>query len=125
MDKVSLRKILKHKQYKSIFNEIYKRYLKKNKSDQIYKISLDVCNFLQLLKKQKDILVEDEILVTELEQNKFDVNIYLKESDEIILMQEYNMESIMSCKVCFASYLSELEACSIIIWELFNNAGEQ
>jgi len=124
MDKVSLRKILKHKQYKSIFNEIYKRYLKKNKSDQIYKISLDIYNLLQLLKKQKDILVEDEILVTELEQNKFDVNIYLKESDEIVLIQEYDMESIMSCKVCFPIYLSELEACSIIMWELFNNAGK-
>jgi len=124
MDKVSLRKILKHKQYKSIFNEIYKRYLKKNNSDQIYKISLDIYNLLQLLKKQKDILVEDEILVTELEKNKFDVNIYLKESDQIILIQEYDMESIMSCKVCFPSYLSELEACSIIMWELFNNAGK-
>lgn len=116
----TFRDLLKGKSYKTIFNQIYKTYLKKEKDHKVIEISLDIHNLIKQIRqsKQKNNITKSFIL-TELEDCKYDANFIEEKSDEILSLENLKVEDIIDLEVLAPPKLNEIEILAHIIWHYY------
>ena len=116
----TFRDLLKGKSYKTIFNQIYKTYLKKEKDHKVIEISLDIHNLIKQIRqsKQKNNITKSFIL-TELEDGKYDANFIEGKSDEILSLENLKVEDIICLEVLAPPKLNEIEILAHIIWHYY------
>ena len=80
------RDLLKGKSYKTIFNEIYKTYLKKEKDYKVIELSLDIHNLIKKIRQSQEKSNSPRaVIITELEDNIYDVNFLEKKAIQCYL----------------------------------------
>jgi hypothetical protein len=116
----TFRDLLKGKSYKTIFNQIYKTYLKKEKDHKIIEISLDIHNLIKQIRqsKQKNNITKLFIL-TELEDGEYDANFIEEKSDEILSLENLKVEDIIDLEVSAPPKVNEIEILGHIIWHYY------
>ena len=111
------RDLLKGKSYKTIFNEIYRLYLKNKSEDEITELSIDIHNLIQKIRQSKEKNnIARAVIVTELEDDQYDVNFLEKESDSMLSLESLKLEHIIDLEVLAPPKLKELEILGHIIW---------
>ena len=114
------RDLLKGKSYKTIFNQIYKTYLKKEKDYKVIEFSLDIHNLIKKIRQsQEKKYIAKSLILTELEDNKYDVNFIEEESDEILSLENLEAKDIMDLEVLAPQKLNEIEILAHIIWHYY------
>ena len=114
------RDLLKGKSYKTIFNEIYRTYLKNKPKDKITELSIDIHNLINKIRQSKEKNnVARAVIVTELEDDKYDVNFLEKESDSMLSLENLKTEHIIDLEVLSPPKLKELEILGHIIWHYY------
>lgn len=114
------RDLLKGKSYKTIFNQIYKTYLKKEKDYKVIEFSLDIHNLIKKIRQsQEKKYIAKSLILTELEDNKYDVNFIEEESDEILSLENLQAKDIMDLEVLAPQKLNEIEILAHIIWHYY------
>lgn len=117
---LTLRETLKGKSYKSIFNYIYKTYLKDRSQDKVINISIEIHNLIKKLRSQpKSNNDAESLIITELEDEKYDVNILQKENDDILSLENLKVEGIIDLEVLAPQKLNEIEILGHIIWHYY------
>lgn len=114
------RDLLKGKSYKTIFNEIYKTYLKKEKDYKVIELSLDIHNLIKKIRQsQQKSNSPRAVIITELEDNIYDVNFLEKESDSMLSLENLRVEHIIDLEVLAPPKLNEIEILAHIIWHYY------
>jgi hypothetical protein len=114
------RDLLKRKSYKTIFNEIYRLYLKNKTDDQIINLSIDIHNLINKIRQSKEKNnIAKAVIITELEDDKYDVNFLEKESDSMLSLESLKLEHIIDLEVLAPPKLKELEILGHIIWHYY------
>jgi hypothetical protein len=114
------RDLLKGKSYKTIFNEIYRTYLKNKSEDEIIELSIDIHNLINKIRQSKEINnVNKVFIITELEDDKYDVNFLEKESDSMLSLENLKTEHIIDSEILSPPKLKELEILGHIIWHYY------
>lgn len=122
---LTLREILKGKSYKTIFNYIYKTYLKDHSQDKIINISIEIHNLIKKLRSQpKSNNDTESLIITELEDDKYDVNILQKENDEILSLDNLKANDIIDLEVLSPIKLNDIQILGNIIWHYYER-GEK
>lgn len=122
---LTLREILKGKSYKTIFNYIYKTYLKDHSQDKVINISIEIHNLIKKLRSQTKSNNDTEcLIITELEDDKYDVNILQKENDEILSLDNLKANDIIDLEVLSPIKLNDIQILGNIIWHYYER-GEQ
>jgi hypothetical protein len=122
---LTLREILKGKSYKTIFNYIYKTYLKDHSQDKVINISIEIHNLIKKLRSQpKSNNDTESLIITELEDDKYDVNILQKENDEILSLDNLKANDIIDLEVLSPIKLNDIQILGNIIWHYYER-GEQ
>ena len=117
---LTLREILKGKSYKTIFNYIYKTYLKDHSQDKVINISIEIHNLIKKLRSQpKSNNDTESLIITELEDDKYDVNFLEKESDSMLSLENLKIEHIIDLEILAPPKLKELEILGHIIWHYY------
>ena len=110
----TFRDLLKGKSYKTIFNQIYKTYLKKEKDHKVIELSLDIHNLIKKIRQsQEKNNIAKSFILTELEDGEYDANFIEEESDEILSLENLKVEDIINLEVLAPPKLNEIE----IDWE--------
>jgi len=114
------RDLLKGKSYKTIFNQIYRLYLKNKSEDEIIELSIDIHSLINKIRQSKEINnVARAVIITELEDDKYDVNFLEKESDSMLSLENLKTEHIIDLEVLAPPKLKELEILGHIIWHYY------
>ena len=122
---LTLREILKGKSYKTIFNYIYKTYLKDHSQDKVINISIEIHNLIKKLRQQpKSNNDTESLIITELEDDKYDVNILQKENDEILSLDNLKANDIIDLEVLSPIKLNDIQILGNIIWHYYER-GEK
>jgi len=122
---LTLREILKGKSYKTIFNYIYKTYLKDHSQDKVINISIEIHNLIKKLRSQpKSNNDTESLIITELEDDKYDVNILQKENDEILSLDNLKANDIIDLEVLSPIKLNDIQILGNIIWHYYER-GEK
>ena len=122
---LTLREILKGKSYKTIFNYIYKTYLKDLSQDKVINISIEIHNLIKKLRSQpKSNNDTESLIITELEDDKYDVNILQKENDEILSLDNLKANDIIDLEVLSPIKLNDTQILGNIIWHYYER-GEK
>jgi len=122
---LTLREILKGKSYKTIFNYIYKTYLKDHSQDKVINISIEIHNLIKKLRSQSKSNNDTEsLIITELEDDKYDVNILQKENDEILSLDNLKANDIIDLEVLSPIKLNDIQILGNIIWHYYER-GEK
>lgn len=122
---LTLREILKGKSYKTIFNCIYKTYLKDHSQDKVINISIEIHNLIKKLRSQpKSNNDTESLIITELEDDKYDVNILQKENDEILSLDNLKANDIIDLEVLSPIKLNDIQILGNIIWHYYER-GEK
>lgn len=122
---LTLREILKGKSYKTIFNYIYKTYLKDHSQDKVINISIEIHNLIKKLRSQpKSNNDTESLIITELEDDKYDVNILQKENDEILSLDNLKANDIIDLEVLSPIKLNDTQILGNIIWHYYER-GEK
>lgn len=122
---LTLREILKGKSYKTIFNHIYKTYLKDHSQDKVINISIEIHNLIKKLRSQpKSNNDTESLIITELEDDKYDVNILQKENDEILSLDNLKANDIIDLEVLSPIKLNDIQILGNIIWHYYER-GEK
>lgn len=117
---LTLREILKGKSYKTIFNYIYKTYLKDHSQDKVINISIEIHNLIKKLRSQpKSNNDTESLIITELEDDKYDVNILQKENDEILSLDNLKANDIIDLEVLSPIKLNDIQILGNIIWHYY------
>ena len=122
---LTLRETLKGKSYKTIFNYIYKTYLKDRSQDKVINISIEIHNLIKKLRSQpKSNNDTESLIITELEDEKYDVNILQKENDEILSLDNLKANDIIDLEVLSPIKLNDIQILGNIIWHYYER-GEK
>ena len=122
---LTLREILKGKSYKTIFNYVYKTYLKDHSQDKVINISIEIHNLIKKLRSQpKSNNDTESLIITELEDDKYDVNILQKENDEILSLDNLKANDIIDLEVLSPIKLNDIQILGNIIWHYYER-GEK
>lgn len=122
---LTLREILKGKSYKTIFNYIYKTYLKDHSQDKVINISIEIHNLIKKLRSQpKSNNDTESLIITELEDKQYDVNILQKENDEILSLDNLKANDIIDLEVLSPIKLNDIQILGNIIWHYYER-GEK
>ena len=122
---LTLRETLKGKSYKTIFNYIYKTYLKDHSQDKVINISIEIHNLIKKLRSQpKSNNDTESLIITELEDDKYDVNILQKENDEILSLDNLKANDIIDLEVLSPIKLNDTQILGNIIWHYYER-GEK
>lgn len=114
------RDLLKGKSYKTIFNQIYRTYLKNKSKDKITELSIDIHNLINKIRQSKEKTnVARAVIITELEDDKYDVNFLEKESDSMLSLENLKTEHIIDLEILSPPKLKELEILGHIIWHYY------
>lgn len=117
---LTLREILKGKSYKTIFNYVYKTYLKDHSQDKVINISIEIHNLIKKLRSQpKSNNDTESLIITELEDDKYDVNILQKENDEILSLDNLKANDIIDLEVLSPIKLNDIQILGNIIWHYY------
>ena len=117
---LTLREILKGKSYKTIFNYTYKTYLKDHSQDKVINISIEIHNLIKKLRSQpKSNNDTESLIITELEDDKYDVNILQKENDEILSLDNLKANDIIDLEVLSPIKLNDIQILGNIIWHYY------
>lgn len=117
---LTLREILKGKSYKTIFNYLYKTYLKDHSQDKVINISIEIHNLIKKLRSQpKSNNDTESLIITELEDDKYDVNILQKENDEILSLDNLKANDIIDLEVLSPIKLNDIQILGNIIWHYY------
>tara|TARA_Y100000114_G_scaffold25670_1_gene21338 strand:+ start:3627 stop:4013 length:387 start_codon:yes stop_codon:yes gene_type:complete len=112
--------LLKGKSHKTIFNEIYRFYLKNNTNDEIINLSIEIHNFIKKIREQTSRKLQNKsLIITELEDNKYDVNIICKENDSIFSLETLKLENLIDLEILAPPKLNEAELLGHIIWNYY------
>lgn len=112
--------LLKGKSYKTIFNQIYKTYLKKEKDHKVIELSLDIHNLIKKIRQsQEKNNIAKSFILTELEDGEYDANFIEEESDEILSLENLKVEDIINLEVLAPPKLNEIEILGHIIWHYY------
>ena len=114
------RDLIKGVSYKSIFNEIYKCYLKNKNDDKVINLSIGVHNLIKKIRQsqQKNNLGRS-VIITELEDDKYDVNFLEKESDSMLSLETLKIEHIIDLEILAPPKLKPIEVLAHIIWHYY------
>lgn len=116
----TFRDLLKGKSYKTIFNQIYKTYLKKEKDHKVIELSLDIHSLIkQIRQSQEKNSITKSFILTELEDGKYDANFIEEKSDEILSLENLKVEDIICLEVLAPQKLNEIEILAHIIWHYY------
>ena len=122
---LTLRETLKGKSYKTIFNYIYKTYLKHYSQDEVINISIEIHNLIKKLRSQpKSNNDTESLIITELEDEKYDVNILQKENDEILSLDNLKANDIIDLEILSPIKLNDIQILGNIIWHYYER-GEK
>jgi hypothetical protein len=114
------RDLLKGKSYKTIFNQIYRLYLKNKSKDEITELSIDIHNLINKIRQSKEKNnIAKAVIVTELEDDHYDVNFLEKESDSMLSLENLKVEHIIDLEILAPPKLKELEILGHIIWHYY------
>lgn len=114
------RDLLKGKSYKTIFNQIYRTYLKNKSKDKITELSIDIHNLINKIRQSKEKNnIARAVIITELEDDKYDVNFLEKESDSMLSLENLKTEHIIDLEILSPPKLKELEILGHIIWHYY------
>ena len=114
------RDLLKRKSYKTIFNQIYRTYLKNKSKDKITELSIDIHNLINKIRQSKEKNnIARAVIITELEDDKYDVNFLEKESDSMLSLENLKTEHIIDLEILSPPKLKELEILGHIIWHYY------
>ena len=109
--------------YNSIFNSIYKNFLKHDfKSSSISNISVFFLEKYEVIKSSKinNTDPEDHLLVFRDDGGIFQIGVFNSESKEIC-RNDINIEYLASLNIINRHKLSEKNLISFVFWELFKN----
>jgi hypothetical protein len=116
----TFRDLLKGKSYKTIFNQIYRLYLKNKSEDEITELSIDIHNLINKIRQSKEKNnIAKAVIITELEDNHYDVNFLEKESDSMLSLESLKLKHIIDLEVLAPPKLKELEILGHIIWHYY------
>ena len=116
----TFRDLLKGKSYKTIFNQIYKTYLKKEKDHKVIELSLDIHSLIkQIRQSQEKNSITKSFILTELEDGKYDANFIEEKSDEILSLENLKVKDIIDLEVLAPPKLNEIEILAHIIWHYY------
>lgn len=116
----TFRDLLKGKSYKTIFNQIYKTYLKKEKDHKVIELSLDIHSLIkQIRQSQEKNSISKSFILTELEDGKYDANFIEEKSDEILSLENLKVKDIIDLEVLAPPKLNEIEILAHIIWHYY------
>ena len=114
------RDLLKGKSYKTIFNQIYRLYLKNKSEDEITELSIDIHNLIQKIRESKEKNnIAKAVIITELEDDHYDVNFLEKESDSMLSLENLKIEHIINLEILAPPKLKELEILGHITWHYY------
>lgn len=119
----NLRLLTKKFSYNSIFNSIYKNFLKHDfKNSEISNISIFFLEKYEVIKSSKtnDVDSDDHLLVFRDEDGIFQTGVFNSESKEI-LSGDMNIEYLANLNIINKHKLSEKNLISFVFWELFKN----
>lgn len=114
------RDLIKGISYKTIFNEIYRCYLKNKSVQEITELSIEIHHLIQKIRQSKEKNnIARSVIITELEDNRYDVNFLEKESDSMLSLESLKLEHIIDLEVLAPPKLNHIEILAHIIWHYY------
>ena len=114
------RDLIKGISYKTIFNEIYKCYLKNKSVHEITELSIEIHHLIQKIRQSKEKNnIARAVIITELEDDQYDVNFLEKESDSMLSLESLKLEHIIDLEVLAPPKLNHIEVLAHIIWHYY------
>ena len=114
------RDLIKGISYKTIFNEIYKCYLKNKSVQEITELSIEIHHLIQKIRQSKEKNnIARSVIITELEDDHYDVNFLEKESDSMLSLESLKLEHIIDLEVLAPPKLNHIEVLAHIIWHYY------
>ena len=114
------RDLIKGISYKTIFNEIYKCYLKNKSTQEITELSIEIHYLIQKIRQSKEKNnIARAVIITELEDDQYDVNFLEKESDSMLSLESLKLEHIINLEVLTPPKLNHIEVLAHIIWHYY------
>ena len=114
------RDLIKGISYKTIFNEIYRCYLKNKSVQEITELSIEIHHVIQKIRQSKEKNnIARAVIITELEDNQYDVNFLEKESDSMLSLESLKLEHIIDLEVLAPPKLNHIEILAHIIWHYY------
>ena len=114
------RDLIKGISYKTIFNEIYRYYLKNKSVQEITELSIEIHHLIQKIRQSKEKNnIARSVIITELEDNQYDVNFLEKESDSMLSLESLKLEHIIDLEVLAPPKLNHIEILAHIIWHYY------
>lgn len=114
------RDLIKGISYKTIFNEIYRCYLKNKSIHKITELSVEIHNLIQKIRQsQEKNNIARAVIITELEDDQYDVNFLEKESDSMLSLESLKLEHIIDLEVLAPPKLNRIEVLAHIIWHYY------
>lgn len=114
------RDLIKGISYKTIFNEIYKCYLKNKSVQEITELSIEIHHLIQKIRQSKEKNnIARSVIITELEDDHYDVNFLEKESDSMLSLESLKLEHIIDLEVLAPPKLNHIEILAHIIWHYY------
>lgn len=114
------RDLIKGISYKTIFNEIYKCYLKNKSTQEITELSIEIHHLIQKIRQSKEKNnIARAVIITELEDDHYDVNFLEKESDSMLSLESLKLEHIIDLEILAPPKLNHIEVLAHIIWHYY------